>query len=409
MKITLLSIITLFIGSIANAQDSAEVLFIGNSYTYANDLPTMLESIANSFGDVLIKDSQTPGGMTFSGHAASTQTYTKINSNDWDYVVLQAQSQEPSFPDGQVDTQTLPYAVQMADSVYANNYCSKVMMFMTWGRENGDPQWGPISTFEGMNTRLRNAYLRMADSAQASVCPVGSAWRIVRELDPSIQLYSDGSHPSVAGTYLAACTFYASIFQKSPVGAPFESSLTPAVASILQNAANSTVFDSLDTWKIAPMSEFTTADFSFTNSDPSVQFINESDHATNFLWSFGEGSTSTDENPTFEYSASGNYSVELIANSPCDSDTVSYEVNISNVTGLNAIKNGSFVLKNDQNGIFKIVSDMKITSGDVLSLDGKRMSVIMINNTFDLTQLSSGLYVIQIQTEKGNFSFKVRR
>ena len=121
---------------------------------------------------------------------------------------MQAQSQEPSFPDSQVDTETIPYAMQMADSVYANHYCSKVMMFMTWGRENGDPQWGPISTFNGMNTRLRNAYVRMADSVQGSVGPVGSAWRVVRELDPSIQLYSgDGSHPSVAGTYLAACTF----------------------------------------------------------------------------------------------------------------------------------------------------------------------------------------------------------
>ena len=38
------------------------------------------------------------------------------------------------------------------------------MMFMTWGRENGDPQWTPISTFEGMNDRLRSAYLRFADS-----------------------------------------------------------------------------------------------------------------------------------------------------------------------------------------------------------------------------------------------------
>ena len=274
MKVIISSIIGLFIGVTGYSQDTAKVLFIGNSYTYVNDMPTMIANIATSFDDVLIKDSQTPGGMTLNGHASNTLTYSKINSKNWDHVVLQAQSQEPSFPDSQVDTETIPYAMQMADSVYANHYCSKVMMFMTWGRENGDPQWGPISTFNGMNTRLRNAYVRMADSVQGSVGPVGSAWRVVRELDPSIQLYSgDGSHPSVAGTYLAACTFYASIFQKSPVGTTFESSLTPAVAAILQNAADITVFDSLDTWNIAPMSEFTSADFAFTNNDPSVDFF----------------------------------------------------------------------------------------------------------------------------------------
>ena len=108
-------------------------------------------------------------------------------------------------------------AMQLADSVYANNFCTEVMMYMTWGRKNGDPQWAPISTFDGMNDRLRSAYLRMADSVQGSVSPVGSAWKYVRENYPSIELYNaDESHPSVAGTYLAACTFYASIFRKHP-------------------------------------------------------------------------------------------------------------------------------------------------------------------------------------------------
>ena len=410
MKIILLSIVGCFIGFSGFAQDTAKVLFIGNSYTYVNDMPTMIGNIATSFGDVLIKDSQTPGGMTFNGHASNTLTYTKINSNNWDHVVLQAQSQEPSFPDSQVDTETIPYAMQMADSVYANNYCSKVMMFMTWGRENGDPQWEPISTFNGMNTRLRNAYLRMADSVQGSVSPVGSAWRIVRELDPSIQLYSgDGSHPSVAGTYLAACTFYASIYQKSPVGTMFISSLTPQVAAILQNAANSAVFDSLNTWNIAPMSEFTLADFTFINNDPSIDFSNESDHATSYEWSFGDGETSTDESPTHMYGVSGTYTVELIANSPCDSDTVSYDVEIISVTGLNSLESNGFILKNNQHGLFSIVSDVELIAGNVLSLDGKNLDVKMKNNSFDLSNVASGLYVIQVQTIEGYTSFKVRR
>ncbi|MCO4813674.1 MAG: PKD domain-containing protein [Flavobacteriales bacterium] len=409
MKVIISSIIGLFIGVTGYSQDTAKVLFIGNSYTYVNDMPTMIANIATSFDDVLIKDSQTPGGMTLNGHASNTLTYSKINSKNWDHVVLQAQSQEPSFPDSQVDTETIPYAMQMADSVYANHYCSKVMMFMTWGRENGDPQWGPISTFNGMNTRLRNAYVRMADSVQGSVSPVGSAWRVVRELDPSIQLYSgDGSHPSVAGTYLAACTFYASIFQKSPVGTTFESSLTPAVAAILQNAADITVFDSLDTWNIAPMSEFTSADFAFTNNDPSVDFSNESDHATSYVWSFGDGETSVDENPTHSYAASGTYTVELIANSPCDSDTIAYDLDIISLS-LNSLESNGFVLENNQNGLFSIVSDAQLIAGTILSLDGKQLDIEMKNNSFDLSNVVSGLYVIQIQTAEGYASFKVRR
>ena len=48
------------------------------------------------------------------------------------------------------------------------------MFFMTWGRENGDPQWDSISTFNKMNLRLRNAYLRFADSSEDQFLDWGS-------------------------------------------------------------------------------------------------------------------------------------------------------------------------------------------------------------------------------------------
>jgi hypothetical protein len=147
------------------------VLFVGNSYVNTNDLPNVFKNITNSKGDIVTVDSKTNGGFTFQSHVNDPVTFQKINSKPWDYVVLQGQSQEPSFPYGQVNSATLPYAVQLADSVYANAPCSQAMYFMTWGRQVGDPQWDSINTFDKMNLRLRNAYLRIADSANASVSP----------------------------------------------------------------------------------------------------------------------------------------------------------------------------------------------------------------------------------------------
>lgn len=73
---------------------------------------------------------------------------------------------------------------------------------MTWGRNN--------DTYEGMQQQLTENYLEMADVLDAYCAPVGEAWRRVRRECPSLQLYnSDGSHPSPAGSYLAACVFYA--------------------------------------------------------------------------------------------------------------------------------------------------------------------------------------------------------
>lgn len=68
---------------------------------------------------------------------------------------------------------------------------------------------------------LNDAYVKAARANRAMVAPVGMAWNEVRQKHPSIDLfYTDGSHPSAAGTYLAACTFYAALFNASPVGLP---------------------------------------------------------------------------------------------------------------------------------------------------------------------------------------------
>ena len=236
---------------IINCQDSAKVLFIGNSYTYYNNMPNLISGIANSKGDFFQSISQTPGGASFYGHASNPTTFSKINNDFWDYVVLQGQSQEIAFSNSQVNTQSLPYIKQISDSIYINNPSSKILMYMTWGRENGDPQWPPISTFDEMNGRLRLGYMRMADSVGALVSPVGSAWKYVRDNNPAITLYdADGSHPSLNGSYLAACVFYAAIYRKSPVGSPAIGNISQADANILQTAAALTVLDSLDQWNI---------------------------------------------------------------------------------------------------------------------------------------------------------------
>ena len=233
-----LLILLLLLSTHVFSQNNTSVLFVGNSYTSYNNLPILFQDLSSSLGKTVVVDSKLNGGYTLQSHANDPVTYQKMNASEWDYVVLQAQSQEPSFPYGQVNSQTLPYAMQLADSAQTTSECSQALFFMTWGRENGDPQWDSINTFDKMNFRLRNAYLRFADSSNSSVAPVGVAWKYVRDNHPTISLYAgDGSHPKPAGSYLAACTFYASIFHESPVGSTFLGGLDVSTAEILQNAA----------------------------------------------------------------------------------------------------------------------------------------------------------------------------
>ena len=369
-----LLILLLLLSTHGFSQNNTSVLFVGNSYTSYNNLPVLFQDLSSSLGKTVVVDSKLNGGYTFQSHANDPVTYQKMNSAEWDYVVLQAQSQEPSFPYAQVNSQTLPYAVQLADSAQTTSECSQALFFMTWGRENGDPQWDSINTFDKMNFRLRNAYLRFADSSDASVAPVGVAWKYVRDNHPTISLYAgDGSHPKPAGSYLAACTFYTSIFHESPVGSTFLGGLDAPTAEILQNAAALAVLDSIDTWKLIHQDSLAQVSFESTLDLPtlSASFEENTSYIDSVQWDFGDGATSMDSNPSHSYAQLGEYTVQLIGYGPCGNDTVSQSILFENTTGIEHLQgaNTGYLLKRISEDIFELQAEDNNSLSDLRVFD----------------------------------------
>jgi len=250
-------VLLLLVAKVLHAQYEPNVLFIGNSYTYYNDLPKMVSDIAASTGERMTYSSNTPGGCTFSQHCTN-QSMTMIQAGGWDIVVLQEQSQLPSFPQSQVEWQCFPYAQRLVDSIYAHNPNAEPMFYMTWGRKNGDTdpnnvaEFPVLGTYEGMDSMLCERYTYMAETNHASLCPVGRVWRHLRTNNPEIELYAnDGSHPSLAGTYAAACAFYVMFFHRNPDDITFSSSLDENTATTIREAVKIVVFDSLEHWRQA--------------------------------------------------------------------------------------------------------------------------------------------------------------
>src|SRR4030095_16902448 len=132
-----LSILLIFTSLTMHAQVT-KVLFIGNSYTYVNDLPLLVHDLALANGDTIIVDSSAPGGSTLEMHCTNATTISKIYSQQWDYVILQEQSQLPSFQPSQVLTDVYPFAAQLDSMIHNNNPCTETVFYMTWGRKNGD-------------------------------------------------------------------------------------------------------------------------------------------------------------------------------------------------------------------------------------------------------------------------------
>ena len=230
-------------------------LFLGNSYTYVNNLPQLIKDIALANGDTLLFDSNCPGGHTFNNHFNNVTSISKINSQAWDCVILQAQSQEPSFSPAQVEAQTLPYAIKLDSIIKHNNMCTETVFFETWGRKNGDASncaaYPPICTYIGMQNRLRSSYKLFADTTHSLMSPAGEAWRKSIALNPNLELYSsDQSHPALEGSYLTACVFYETLFHKSVLTNTYTAGVSSINVSFLQQIAHDVVNDSLLTWNI---------------------------------------------------------------------------------------------------------------------------------------------------------------
>lgn len=320
--------------------DTHRVLFIGNSYTYVNDLPSMLREVALSLGDTLIVSSVTPGGYTFNQHSVNPATLSAIQGGNWDVVILQEQSQIPAFSPAQVQSDCVPYAKKLCDSIKAYNPCAEIVFYMTWGRKNGDASncanYPPICTYAGMQQGLYDSYLMLCDSNEATCAPVGAAWRVFRNLYPNIELYSpDESHPSINGTYLAACTFYSSLFRKPVLNSQYSpAGLGTADGLYIRQVCDALVLDSLEKWQ--SQGHLPVADFNRNISGAVVDFTNTSLRATQYNWNFGDGSAPVSTpSPSHTYSASGTYVVRLTATgSTCHTALKTDTVQIQLASGL---------------------------------------------------------------------------
>ena len=311
---------------------SKRALFLGNSYTFYNDLPQLVADVALSAGDTLVVESNTQGGYTLEDHSNDQVSIGKIEQGGFDFVVLQEQSQLPSFPIEQVETDVYPYAKILDSLINLYNPCAETIFYMTWGRMNGDydncPTWPPVCTYQGMDSLLNLRYKILAETNNAFLSPVGEVWKYVRENYPLINLYNaDESHPSPEGSYLAACTFYSIIFRKDPSLISYNAALSEEQANNIKNSAKLIVFDSLANWHVGAFDPV--ANFSFTTAENTeITFINTSSNSDSYAWEFGDGESSSIENPTYLYTAPGMYNVILTATKCGVQNSFSQTVNI---------------------------------------------------------------------------------
>jgi hypothetical protein len=221
------------------------VLFVGNSLTSANDLPNTIAQLAKSRDFIMEYQMYAPGGYGLSQHASDPALAEKIGQGKWDFVVLQEQSQRPSFSQEQVAREVYPFARKLCQMIRQANPEAKIVFYLTMAKKNGDSQnakaFPELATYSGMQDNLNSSYFHMARQNQSLLAPVGIAWQSVRSERPRIELYNDDTHPNTTGSYLAACVFYSLLFNDSPKGLPHPREIRNDIALYLQGMAERTV------------------------------------------------------------------------------------------------------------------------------------------------------------------------
>lgn len=302
--------------SMANTSDSLKILFIGNSYTHMNNMPKIFDKICKAKGKSVIVEMNTRAGASFAVHTARADMYEKINSRKWDYVILQGYSREFIEEPTYLDTASIPRMVQIMDTIKANNPCTQILLYQTWGYKDGYLERSATDSYDKMTDKIGFGYRYVSEIFSLPISPVGYVWQELRRNVPDINLYdADNAHPNKNGSYLAACTFYTAIFRESPEGA-MTSTIGAREAKEIQKQAANFVLPRLTQFKLDINFHTVTvpksSDGKFLLSCKS-NYIN----AKSILWEFGDGSKSTEKNVTYQYKKHGTYRVKLTITEEC--------------------------------------------------------------------------------------------
>ncbi len=219
------------------------ILFVGNSYFYYNDsLHNHVERIAEEIGPFGVKEykfkSATIGGARLSHHPVDTLLEPgRLGINEpFELVVLQGGSMEVLTAESRAQFRAT--AIELGKKIRATG--AEVALYMTHAYVKPDERYEP----ELIN-KIRLTYVSVGNELDALVIPVGLAFERAYEQRPGIVLHEtfDGTHPSMLGTYLAACVVYQSIYGRSVIGIDYDyfGEVDEESARYLQRIADETV------------------------------------------------------------------------------------------------------------------------------------------------------------------------
>ncbi|MDO4475248.1 MAG: Ig-like domain-containing protein [Lachnospiraceae bacterium] len=223
------------IGKLSNPR----ILMIGNSHTFYNNLPQMLQAMCKNQGINATVDSVASGGHTLTRYMFPAEdnagdqllhqkVMKKLTEETWDYVIIQDAIDEPVLRAAKMEQ-----AVAKIKSLVNPDGKSgtQLVLYMPWAL-NVD------SSYERNQIAMAKTHYALATKYAAALAPSGLALAREKILYPQYNLYSaDRRHMSLQGSYLSACTIFATLFGRNPEKLTYYAGLNVSAAKIFQSIA----------------------------------------------------------------------------------------------------------------------------------------------------------------------------
>lgn len=409
MKKLFLPLFTLLIFSFANAQ--TKVLFLGNSFTYTYDIPTLFEGLANSAGISVSVDERTTAGIAvydqasqgLLGHINDSQSQSKISSQNWDYIVVQ--DNMGAWVANYITGTAGNANVTLANQIKANFNCTHIIYMAAWGPEGGVPSLGyPNETTQSCIERIHTNFVDYNNSVNTYdeiVSPVGKSWIQSLSQIPSVDLYhTDNTHPSLAGSYLTAATLFVSIFKKDPINLSYTGGVNSSTASTMRSIAwskvtNGTIYNTTN----------------LAGHTPGISANGNQLTATGFSapyqWYLNGNSISGATSVTHNAISNGIYTV--LGTDPEGCSDFSFEYNMITTGVAENTLVTDFKLKTLSSNQFELSSDVMGTIY-VYNLQGKLIESLQKNENTSIINIDNnakGLYFISLINENQKITKKV--
>ena len=183
---------------VVNDPGEIQVLFIGNSLTYTNDLPALLASHAKANDVKLTARSIALPNYALLDHLAENNIVNALKNTKFNYIIVQ---QGPSSQ-AEGRASLIEGATQL--KALADKNGAKLCIFMVW------PAFSNYGTFDGVIKNHSDA----AQMTNSILCPVGLAWKEFIDKTNDLSYYGpDLFHPSLKGSKVAAEIIFKSIFK----------------------------------------------------------------------------------------------------------------------------------------------------------------------------------------------------